>query len=590
MNGRRRAARSERVLTLVLGGLLLLVVASAAWIGVRGFLAQQHLRAAQTAAAEVSSALAASNPGDAAAIASRVQDVSEELAAARGLTGDPVWTAAESLPWVGPQLTAVGEVTKALATIVESAGPLVDAMAGPEASALTVTQGAVQVSALAALREPAEVAAGAARRSAENLRAVDEDLLLPPVREAFLEAERVVEQVVPLTDAFARATSLLPKVLGADGPRSYLLLFQNNAEWRSLGGLVGSVALVTTDNGRFSLAAQGSGGGLGYYPDPPIPFSDEVLAIYGTRPGRFPANVTQLPDFALGAPLLREYWKQTYGQEADGAIAVDPVALSYVLGATGPVELPTGDVLTAENVVPLMLNEVYLRYADPEEQNRFFEAATAAVVSAITTRDVNPISLVSALGRAAAENRIFIWSARADEQALLDGTSLQGALPTTDEVATRFGVYVNDGTGSKMDYYMRLSTDAQWCSQDADGTGVAGLRVTLQSVAPADIAAYPVSITGGGNYGVTPGVARTVTYVYLPEGATPLTTSSSDGSGLGGGVHDGRLVYAWATDLNPGESVTLDVTVRTTLTEKLEVVKTATLGESTVGSSPACGG
>ncbi len=47
---------------------------------------------------------------------------------------------------------------------------------------------------------------------------------------------------VSLTTATAaRAVRLLPPMLGADGPREYLLLVQNNAEQRATGGIPGSV-------------------------------------------------------------------------------------------------------------------------------------------------------------------------------------------------------------------------------------------------------------------------------------------------------------------------------------------------------------
>ena len=47
-------------------------------------------------------------------------------------------------------------------------------------------------------------------------------------------------------------------MLGADGTRSYLVVFQNSAEWRSLGGVVGAVAQIDADDGRLALGAQAS--------------------------------------------------------------------------------------------------------------------------------------------------------------------------------------------------------------------------------------------------------------------------------------------------------------------------------------------
>ena len=77
-----------------------------------------------------------------------------------------------------------------------------------------------------------------------------------------------------------------------------------------------------------------------------LPLSDEINAIYGQRPGQWMQNVTQIPDFAQSGALARQFWLQRHGLDVDGVIAIDPVALSYILRATGPVTLPSGDVLT----------------------------------------------------------------------------------------------------------------------------------------------------------------------------------------------------------------------------------------------------
>ena len=53
------------------------------------------------------------------------------------------------------------------------------------------------------------------------------------------------------------AIQVLPDMLGAEGPRDYLLLFQNNAEIRATGGMPGSWALVHADDGRLEIDSPG---------------------------------------------------------------------------------------------------------------------------------------------------------------------------------------------------------------------------------------------------------------------------------------------------------------------------------------------
>ena len=181
-------------------------------------------------------------------------------------------------------------------------------------------------------------------------------------------------------------------MLGADGPRDYLVLFQNNAEWRSLGGIPGAMALLHTDDGAMTPRRAGVVGGLSASTTSRCCRSaTRSRRSTASAPGKWIQNVTQVPDFAVSGALAREMWAREHGgQQVDGVIALDPVALSYLLEATGPVTLPTGDVLTSENAVPLLLNEVYQRYEDPADQDAFFAAAAATVFDALAQRQRRP--------------------------------------------------------------------------------------------------------------------------------------------------------------------------------------------------------
>ena len=42
----------------------------------------------------------------------------------------------------------------------------------------------------------------------------------------------------------------MPSLLGADGARDHLLVFENNAELRSMGGLAGSISRIHAEDGE----------------------------------------------------------------------------------------------------------------------------------------------------------------------------------------------------------------------------------------------------------------------------------------------------------------------------------------------------
>ena len=547
------------------------------WVGVRAGLAVAHLTAAAHAVQD-----AETDAADPLALASVLPAVQGDTSAARALTSDPIWSLSESLPWIGPQLSAVAVSSAALDDVVTGGlVPLASAASGLSEDALRPKDGAFDVDMIAALEPTAGTASERLRTAAADLSGIDERPLLGPVRDGVSRARDVVGKAANAADALHRATRLIPAMLGSGGPRSYLVAFQNNAEWRSLGGIVGAVAQVDTQDGRIALVDQASTADFPPGTEPPVvDLPAEVRDLFDTRPARYIQNVTQVPDFTIGAPIAREMWRNLRGRDVDGVIAIDPVTLGYILAATGPVTLPTGDELTADNAVPLLLQQVYQRYADPAQQDAFFHAACAAVFAALAEGHADPRRLIEALSRAGSEGRLLLWNADADDQAVLDGTTLQGTLPTSDAEQTSIGVYFDDGTGSKMDYYLHPTVDVGWC-----GPGSAALSVTLRNDAPDPRTLSPY-VTGGGEYGVPVGEVLTGVYVYLPVGARledRISTGTGAPAGFAGGEEQGRQVTKWSVQLAPGQEARLVVRVSTPSTARLDAKVTPTISGPVVG-------
>ena len=70
-------------------------------------------------------------------------------------------------------------------------------------------------------------------------------------------------------------------MVGADGPRDYLLVFQNNAEIRATGGLPGAWARVHAQDGKLTIVEQGAGGDFGERATPVLALSKPERAVYG---------------------------------------------------------------------------------------------------------------------------------------------------------------------------------------------------------------------------------------------------------------------------------------------------------------------
>ncbi|UOE44305.1 DUF4012 domain-containing protein [Agromyces larvae] len=553
----RRRKRTRRILTWSLVGLAALLVLSLAWVGIRALLAKNELEAAVPLARQAQEQIL---DADAAAAPKTARDLADHAASAASLTGDPIWRLYESIPGLGPNL----EVLRSISASVDRAAsgavlPLAAAAEGMDLARFAPVGNRIDLQPIVDLQEPAHqarVAMDTAAAIVEQPRVAAADVI-GPLADARDEYVDLIGQARDVVGALDRATTLLPPMLGAAGPRDILLLFQNNAELRSLGGIPGALALVHADGGGIGLVQQASSSDFPRFDPPVVQLPIETRALWGDNTARYIQDATFTPQFPLAATVAREMWRQRFGQEVQTVVAVDPVMLSYLLRATGPLTLSTGDVISADNAVTFLLQDVYLRY-EVAQQDAIFAEVAAAAFDALAAGGADPRALIDAFAQAGAERRILIWNADANEQAALTGTSLVGALPEGGDDEQAFGVYFNDATGSKMDRFLQLGIDVGTVTCRNDGLPLYEIHVTLTNTAPGDAAtSLPAYVTGGGRYGTPPGSIRTTVHAYSELGSYNLGVKlNGEPTGYHPTSDTGYTLSKVVSTLAPGETAT----------------------------------
>lgn len=556
---RSRPVRRGRVVTWVVVALVLVVAAIVGWIGVRGVLARQELSAALPAAQAVKADLLS---GDLSGARTSAAELRRHADAAASLTGDPVWRAAEVIPWAGANLAAVRTASAAVDTVAAQViEPLVRVAGTADPRSIAVHDGRIDLAPIVAAQPVAERAQAAYHRAQASVAGIDASATIQPVREAVVRLDDLLTSTAPAVDAVGNTARLLPPMLGADGPRTYLVVAQNPAELRATGGLIGSVAVVRADRGAISLAGQAAGTSIGPWEQPVADIPAGTQGLYGPLVGRYLQDANLTPDFPLAASTVATMWTKSHGGTVDGVVAMDPVVLSALLKATGPVTLPTGESMGPAEVVPLLLSQAYARYPDAAQQDAFFSSAAAAVFAKVASGGADGSALVDALAKSGTSRRILLWSSHADEQRVLATTTLAGGLPVSTKETAGYGVYFDDATGAKMDYYLSTRVEAGTAVCRADGKPTTRLSVTLTNRAPADAAAsLPHYVTGYGIFGVQAGSIRTRVAVYGPSGGL-LAGTQSGGADYPTvpGTDDGRPVSLFTVQLAPGQSKTVDV-------------------------------
>ncbi|NYG54787.1 DUF4012 domain-containing protein [Nocardioides perillae] len=548
--------RRRHVVTAV----LVLLLAAGAWVGWTLLQVKSDLADAATAAAGLQDSLEA---GDQEAAQQRLAEVRDAAADARDRTDGPTFAVLGVVPVLGDDADGVATVSRVLDDLAgDGLTPLVTATEELDAGSFTPRDGRVPVQQVAELQTPLASASAAFAAAGEGLAGLRTSGYVDPLRTPVEDLRRQVDRGARVLRSAETAAAVLPSMLGADGSRRYLLLFQNNAEVRATGGLPGALAELRTEDGRLALGRQATAGSFGFRREPILPLTEAEVALFDVKLGQYFADANFTPDFPRTAELAAAWWRERFGTQVDGVLSVDPIALSYLLEATGPVEVG-GRTITSANAREEILNRPYLELT-PEAQDVFFAEVARTVFRAVTDGAGDPRQTLAALARGAEERRLLVHSFIATEQQRIDGTAVSGALVDETPEQPQIGVYLDDGTGSKMSYYLEydVRVEAEWCS---DGVQQFVGRMDIASVAPADAATLPPSITGGGASGTTPGEQLVTATLYAPRNGQ-IGELEIDGQPLEGPApveHEGRPAQIAVFALSPGESETLTWKVRT---------------------------
>jgi hypothetical protein len=562
--------RRRRRWPWVVGGILLLLIivgGGAAWVGVKALTVKDELEAARPLLSVVKDKVLAGQASSAQADAAALSD---HAAKAREAASDPLWKLAEGIPVAGANLTAVRTVADTVSDVVDQAVvPAVGLGDTLSPAVFKPVDGAVNLAAIESVLPVLERASSALTNAKNDVGAIDTTSLLGPVKSAVTEINDLVGEIEPALATAKALAPVLPGLLGADGPKNYLLVFENSAEVRPLGGIAGAQILVTADQGKVSIAQQASGRDFAFeseqFADSHVPREarDLFLVPFGVQS----QNNTLTPRVEVAADLTRSMWQNQRGVGADTVVFVDPIALSYVLSATGPIPLPDGSTLDAATAIDVLMNGVYQRFADdPDAQDAYFSAVASAAFGSIMNGNVDVPGLISAIQKAGGERRILASSLDGEVQRLIAEAGLQGRMPQETDTAHQIGVYFSDYQGSKMDYYLRagIAVGQQQC---VDGTRRLRVQVNASNILdPSAVDGLSPYITGGGGNGfnIPLGDLRIFTYVYAPEGASIISiTGSTSQTDSATGTDQSYPVGRGVVQVAPGESqsVTIDIDV-----------------------------
>ncbi|TWG93969.1 uncharacterized protein DUF4012 [Nocardioides sp. J9] len=539
----------------VLAAVGVVVVLAGAWCAYTAWQVQDDLDDAVRHAEAVQTAVEERDPET---LRDELDALRDASSAAADRTSGPTWALLTKVPWFGDDAAGIELVSDVLDDLAaDGIEPL--ATVSERVDELLPRDGGADLAVVGELSGPVSQAEAAFARADERLQDVDASGL----HTRFTDFRGRVDSAARGLRSARIATDVLPTMLGGDGKRRHLLVFQNNAEVRATGGLPGAVSYLEAEDGRIALTHHVAGSALGRTPTSVLPLTDAEVELYDDYLGRYFVDANMTPDVPRAADLMVARWQQEYPMRpVDGVVMVDAVAISYLLEATGPITVD-GVELTGDNLVDELLHESYVRLPEPAAQDAFFAEVAGETFARFTRGVGDPAAMLRALARGVDERRVFVTSYDDDVRAALDGTAIAGELVTDADVTSpQVEVTLNDTTGAKMSYYLRYDVDVVPVSC-VDGVQSFSAKARLRSIAPADAATLPAYITGGGDYGVDPGSQVVTVRVFGPVGGTvgqlefngePMDLIRAD--------QDGRPVGMTYVQLDPGQTVDLAWTMK----------------------------
>ncbi|KTS06633.1 hypothetical protein NS183_01035 [Microbacterium testaceum] len=481
----------------------------------------------------------------------------------------PLWDLASSVPLVKDNTQAVQELTAMTRELTGRAlPPTVALLSASDFSSLAVEGGGINL-------EPFRQAEGALPEITSAFTdakvvtdGIDRTNLLPIVTEPLDQVAQIVDQAAPSLTLVQKYLPSLLAAAGGDGPKTYLVVFQNNAEIRATGGNPAASSVMVVDNGRIELKEQSDS--MAFYAAGQagrsvLDLPESTLALYPDTFTRYSQDYTFTPDFPTTARLFESLWNRTDGSQFDGVMSIDPVVLAHMLEVLGPVDLPSGEQITSENAVKLLLSDAYQRFGDAGDNGRssdeFFATVSSTVFSRLAGGQWNPIAMFDQLTRSAQEQRINLWFTDEQAQALVTEVGLDGGLRSDNAASTQVGIYLNDFSIGKLEYHLTTAVSAT-CNA-ADRT--VNVSMNMHNGITDDITnAYTLGFRNS-DYGLPKTTMMLNTLFFAPPGATITAMDPGDGditSLSRSGVENNNIGESRMVTLGQDENRTVSYTVQ----------------------------
>lgn len=470
-----------------------------------------------------------------------LRPAAREFRIAHGRLSNPIMMPAKLIPVVGRQLKSLTAMS-GVASDISSFG-----VEAAERAGVVLKKGAGTRHGRIAL---VESIADIAREADTKLARVDlgpSEALFPPLLSARREAESELGEARAVLGRVIAACDGLSQFL--TGPSKYLVMASNNSEMRAGSGMFLSLGLLDVADGALNIGEFGDV--PDFLPAGSVPIQGDFADRWGwTEPNREWRNLGMSPQFDVTGELAARMWKVARGDQVDGVLALDVVALKALLRATGPIVVD-GQTISESDVEAEVLHDQYLGIGGNVagrvvRRDRMGRIASAAV-RMLDLGQWDPGKLADEIARAARGRHILAWSSRRAEQRAWMASGVDGRLEKDSLMVS----VLNRG-GNKLDQFLTVSADME--AAPRAGTTHVNIRLKLLNSVTEGEPQYILGLNPP--LGAGAGLYRGIVAVNLPGSARSPRIGGNEKL-VASGPDGPTIVYATEVTLRPGETVDL---------------------------------
>ena len=316
------------------------------------------------------------------------------------------------------------------------------------------------------LRSGIQKSSGELSAAQDDLNKVNMDDLPPETRDQFVQLKSKLPLVNASLKNFLDYSQIFLDVLGYNGQRKYLFLFENNQEMRPTGGFIGSYGILDIGNGRvkklFVDDIYNPDGQLKARVIPPTPIQ-KMSAVWTMH------DANWFPDFPTSAEKVAWFYEKTGGPTVDGVIAITPELLQDLLKVTGPIDMPEyGKTINADNFMEETQQEVEVDYDKELNQPKKFVADLTPKIldKVMSERGIGSVlQTLEAFNNALSEKHLLLYSRNYNIQKLISDQKWSGEILNTDKdylsvINTNINGYKTDGViDETIDHKSEIQSD-----------------------------------------------------------------------------------------------------------------------------------